>query len=90
MGRTDAEFTVNSKVMDPVNLTAAATWVVAGQFSDHPCSGGRRLGIFSDGPSNATVCIRWVLDCQSGGGRFLTESSSHPRITLCSDAGVER
>ena len=69
-GKADVEFNLNSEVMDPINLTAAATWVVAQQSSDHPCSGGRRLGIFSDSPQNATVSIRWVLDRRSGGGRF--------------------
>jgi len=79
VGRTDAEFNLNSEVMDPINLRAAATLVVAGQSSDHPCSGGRRPGIFSDGPSNATVCIRWVLDRQSAGGSFhwIEQSPSH-------------
>jgi len=57
VGRTDAEFNLNSEVMDPINLMAAAMSVVAGQSSDHPCSGGRRPDIFSDGPSNATVSI---------------------------------
>jgi len=50
VGRTDTEFNLNSEVIDPINLTASATWVVAGQSYDHPCSGGRCPGIFSDGP----------------------------------------
>jgi len=69
VGRTDDEFNLNSEMMDAVSLTAAATWVVAGQSSDHPCSGGHRLGIFSDGLSNATVCIR-CRSGLSGGGHF--------------------
>ena len=86
MGRTDAEFNLNSEVMDD-NFTAAAMWVVAGQSSDHPCSGSCRPGIFSDGPSNATVRIRQVLDRRRGGGRFYCIEQS-PHTTLCSDAKV--
>jgi len=73
---------LNSKVMDLINLTAIATWVVAGQSSDHPCNGGRRPGIVSEGPLNATVCIRWVLDCQSGGGHFYWIEQSPPHHTM--------
>ena len=73
---------LNSKVMDPVNLTAMATWVVAGQSSDHPCSSGRRPGIFSGGPLNATVCIRWVLDRQSGGRHFYWIEQSPPHHAM--------
>jgi len=68
--------------MNPINLAAAAMWVVAGQSSDHPCSGGRRLGIFFDGLSNATVCIRWVLDRRSGGGRFYWMEQSPPHHAM--------
>ena len=63
--------------MDPINLTATATWVVAGQSSNHPCSGGRHPGIFSDGPSNTTVCIRWVLDRRSGRFYWTEQSPLH-------------
>jgi len=81
-GKADVEFNLNSEVMDPINLTAAATWVVARQSSNHPCSGGRHPGIFSDGPSNAAVCIRRVLDRRSGGGRFycIEQSPLHHAI----------
>jgi len=63
--------------VDPINLTAAATCVVAGQSSNHQCSGGRHPGIFSDGPSNATVCIRWVLDRRSGRFYWIEQPSLH-------------
>jgi len=59
---------------EPAHTSAVVTSAVA----DHPCSGGRRPGIFSDGPSNATVCIRWVLDRRSGGGRFYWIKQSPP------------
>ena len=89
MRRTDVEFNLNLEVIDPINLTAAATWVVAGQSSVHPCSGGCRPGIFFDGPLNAAVCIRWVLDRRSGGSRFywIKQSPPHrvPIIVICID-----
>jgi len=69
---------------------AMVTWVVAGQSSDHPCSSGHRLGIFSGIPSNATVCIRWVLDSQSGGGRFYWIEQSHPHHAIQWCWGVKR
>jgi len=87
VGRTDAEFNLNSEVMDPINLTAEATCVVAGQSSD-PHAAAAVVWVYF-----LTVCRTplfvsdgyWIAEAQAA---VFTGSSNHPRTTLCSDAEV--